>query len=315
MNAKIKKETDDGLGVTVYDNNGVEHKIGVCFTGEIDGHLQDGYADIGANRTDEESEHIKQARRYAKYYVSRERGYQTLEPRKHPEWLAVVASVISQLPIDIFESQFGDYYQQLRSHVETDVSRVIDIPDDDIAGLISYRQNIHLNIELEALLGESKTQSLVDSLSESTDVDTMVSELYAVLEDVVISPDALTVKGVSDIGALYQGRREDVEIEAADQYAAPADARLELCPTKIDDEDYLPLEGFQLLVVHHLLCQARDYYVEMGLEPPKSLRVLGLGTYRQTVRNEHLSMYEPVHATTSPVDGYRLPGIGTHLEQ
>lgn len=314
MDAIITGESER-IGLSVIDNNDVEHLIEIDENGEIKYHEQDGYPDTGANRTNEESEHIKQARRYAKYYVSRERGHQTIEPREHPEWLAVVASVISQLSTDDFEAQFGDYYQQLRSHVETDVSRVIEIPDGDIAGLISYRQNIHLNIELETVLGESEAQSLADSLSENTDVEAMVSELYAALEDVVISPDALTVEGVSDIGALYQGRREDVVIEPADQYPTPADARLELSPTKIDDGGYLPLEGFQLLVVHHLLCQARDYYLGMGLEPPESLRVLGLGTYRQTVRNEHLSMYKPVHATTSPVDGYRLPGIGTHLEQ
>ena len=315
MDGQLTGETDELVGVSVIDNNDVEHVLDVKKSdGEITGHTQDDYANTGANRTDEESEHIKQARRYAKYYVSQKQGYDTLEPRKHPEWLVVVASVVSRLSIEKFESHFGEYYQQLRSHVEADVSRVIEIPDDEIAGLISYRQNIHLNLDVETVLGESGAQSLVDSLEASTDIEAMVGKIHEALDKVVISPEALTVAGVSDIGVRYQGRSEDVEIEATDLTPSPADARLELFPTEISGGGYLPVEGFQLLVVHHLLCQARDYYLGMGLNPPESLRVLGLGTYRQTIRNEHLSMYDPVHSTVSPVDGYRLPEVGTHLK-
>ncbi len=41
MNAEIKKETDDGFGILVVDNENVDHKVGVCYDGDIDGHLQD----------------------------------------------------------------------------------------------------------------------------------------------------------------------------------------------------------------------------------------------------------------------------------
>lgn len=316
MDGQITGETDELVGVSIIDNNGVEHVIDVNKeNGEFKGHSQDSYADKGRNRTNEESEHIKQARRYARYYVHEERGYDTIAPREHPEWLAVVASVIAQQPREEFESQFHDYYQQLRSHVDDDLAPVIELPESEIAGLRSYRLNVHLNIELDAVLGAHEAASLTETISETEDVETMATEIYEALAGVVVEPTALDVAGVSELGALYQGPTEDVEIETEDPHPGPADARLEISPTKASslDSDYLPIEGFQLLVVHHLLCQARDYYLGMGLEPPESLRVLGLGTYRQTVRNEHLNMYDPVHSTTEPVEGYSLPGFGTHL--
>ncbi|MCF2208637.1 hypothetical protein KVP02_13425, partial [Halobacterium salinarum] len=189
--------------------------------------------------------------------------YDTIAPRKHPEWLAVVASVIAQQPIEEFDSRFGQYYQQLRSHVDDDVLPVIELPDDEIAGLRSYRLNVHLNIDLDTVLDEQKAASLTDTISETNDVETMATEIYDALAGVVVEPAALGVAGVSELGALYQGRAEDVEITPEDPHSGPADARLELSPTKAShlDSEYLPIEGFQLLVVHHLLCQARDYYL------------------------------------------------------
>ncbi|PYZ02522.1 hypothetical protein C8039_18400, partial [Halogeometricum sp. wsp3] len=51
------------------------HGIHVGFDGEVTYHEQDGYPDDPDKRTSEENEHVNQARRYAKYYVFAQRGY------------------------------------------------------------------------------------------------------------------------------------------------------------------------------------------------------------------------------------------------
>jgi len=314
MRATIEKETNKGYGVSVYDNNGIKHKIGVLYDGEINGHLQDEYPDKVADRTDAENEYTAQARRYARYYVYREEGYQTVAPSKNPEVLTVVALAIAQLSPEEFEHHFGEYYQQFRSTVEDDVKPVVEVPESDVAGLTVYRQNVYLDVSLTDVLDSETAQSLADSLEQSDNTDAALDAIADALEGNVVEPSALRIGGVSEVGALYQTATGEETIDADDLHAGPPDARLELSPIDAPWEEYLPVEGFQLLVVHHLLCQVRDCYLSMGLEPPESVRVLGLGQYRQTVRNEHLDMYDPVHHTDTPVDGYRLPELGPHLD-
>ena len=65
MDAKIIDKDERGYGIEVTDNNSVDHTISVGFDGEIQGHGQDGYADDPNSRTNDENEHVNQARRYA----------------------------------------------------------------------------------------------------------------------------------------------------------------------------------------------------------------------------------------------------------
>ncbi|MCL9812050.1 hypothetical protein [Natranaeroarchaeum aerophilus] len=311
------RTTDQGetrIGIRVVDNNGAEHGIEMDTHGEIYIHQCDAYADKAADRTPQENEYNEQARRYAKYYVFRERGYPTIEPRQLPEWLVVVASAVAQLSPRVFEVHFGDYHQQLRSVVEPDVDPIVDVPEDDVAGLRVYLLNVHLDIDFEERLDEETLAELTRTVDSTADPDAVIQEIADALSGRPLDPDQLSIAGVSDVGVLYQGQTKEIEQEGDDPHPGPADARLELSPTGTPGEQYLSTEEFQILVVHHLLCQARDCYLQMGLEPPEPLRVLGLGRYRQTVRNEHLEMYEPVHGTTEAIEGYSLPEIGSHLE-
>lgn len=315
MDATIDGEDGDNLKIFVTDNSGVEHSITFeTSTGEIVYHGQDDYEDKAAKRTDAANERVKQARRYARYHVFRERGYPTLDPGELPEWSVVVAAAIAQLPAEEFESYFGAYHRQLRSAVETDVEPVVEVPADDVAGLRVFLLNVHLGVDLQERLDADALASLTAALESGDDPDAVIDAIADQLDGLQLGRDALSIAGVSEVGVLYQGASGEVEREGDDPHPGPADARLELSPTRTPDGGYLSLEGFQVLLVHHLLCQARDRYLAMGMEPPESLRVLGLGTYRQTVRNEHLECYEPVHATTEPVEGYTLPEVGTHLE-
>lgn len=313
MDAIITGESER-VGLSVIDNNDVEHLIEMNESGEIKYHEQDGYSDVPSDRTEEENEHVKQARRYARYHVFGERGYATVELAELPEWQVVVATAISQLDLESFEEHFGLYYQQLRAVVEGDVEPVVDVPEDDVAGLRVYLLNVHLGLDAESVLDDELLSTIERALATDADLGELIETVAEQLGGVQLGPDALSIAGVSDLGVLYQGATREVEQPGEDPHPGPADARLELSPTEVPGDGYLPLDGFQVLLVHHLLCQARDCYLQMGQEPPEGLRVLGLGKYRQTVRNEYLDLYPPVHSTTEPVEDYRLPEVGTHVD-
>lgn len=307
MNAKIVGADESSIGVTVFDNADVEHQIEMRLDGEIYSHHQDGYPDDPSNRTNEANEHVEQARRYAKYTVFRARGHPTVDPRTVPEWVAVVAMTVARLSPEAFQTQFGGYYRQFRSTVEADVEPVVTVPDSAVDGLRSFRQHVHLSLSLADAFEESQATALRDALRADGDPETVAANVATHLDSTVVDPDAITVTATSDIGVLYQGRTDETVIDIDDPVSDPPDARLELAPMNLPWEAYLPPEGFQFLVSYHLLCQVRDCYLRLGLEPPAGVRLLGMGTYRQTVRNEHLDMYEPVHYTDATIPGYSLP--------
>lgn len=313
MRAGVVGEDDERVALSVVDANDVAHHVEMGFEGDIEYHSQEGYPDKVADRTDAENEYTAQVRRYARYYIYREKGYRTVEPRTNPDVLSVVAVAIARRSPAAFEAQFGDYYQQFRSTVEDDVDPVVTVSADAGTGLTVYRQNVYLDVPVTDRLDAETARALGDARHRPGDTDETLDALSDVVDGEVAAPSTPRIDGVSGIGALYQTATGDETIAADDPHSGPPDARLELSPVDPEWEEYLSVEEFQLLVVHHLLCQIRDCYLRMGMEPPEGVRILGLGSYRQTVRNEHVDIYDPVHYTDSPVDGYRLPGLGTHL--
>lgn len=313
MKAAITGETDGLIGVNIRDNNDAEHVMDVRKEdGEIPAHKQDGYPDDPAERTDAENEAVGQSRRYARYYVLRERSYPTVEPWATPEGPAVAAAVIASLDTESFRHHFGDYYRQFQGTVESDVDPVVQPPDAD--GLVAYRQHVHLDVDLAELLGEPAARSLLEDVQEVPDPLAIAERIRDAFDHAVVAPEDLTIADTSEIGVVYQTLIGEGEREAVDHHPGSPAARLELSPIDAPWEGYLPVEGFQTLLIHHLLCQARDRHLEMGLEPPAGLRILGVGTFRQTVRNEHLELYEPVHYTDAEVEGYALPELGPEVE-
>jgi len=153
MKAEIKKETDDGFGLLVIDNNNVEHKIGVCYDGEIDGHLQDGYPDEATKRTIDENAHVDQARRRARYHVYQETEYNPFPVESNLPRIKRVKEGIDELSPEEFESYFADAYDQVLSlhpTVKPPVSRPASVPPGNY---ILYLIDVYLNEndEIEAV--------------------------------------------------------------------------------------------------------------------------------------------------------------------
>lgn len=291
MQAEIKKETDDGYGVLVIDNNNAEHKIGVCFDGAIDGHLCDSYADDPANRSTGENVYNEQAREFAKYYVYRERGYETLDPQRNPDRIAAAMLAVSGLSTRQFEQYFGDTYQQLLSH-QDDATPLLEIPSSVDRDLLRAGQDIYLSDdgefadgledltqmdtydELEAAAGQDADSISLDELHDVlTDLDVDLSETAEYVGDALVE----TTGPVAIRWEISQDR-DETRTAGAD-HTIPA-REPDVRPDMIAEMFVLnSVEDFQEALAHHLRCQVRDCYVEMGVAPPELFRVTGPGFY------------------------------------
>ena len=305
MDGKIKKQTDDGFELLVTDNNGAEHKIGVSHTGRIDGHLCDAYADKARHRTPDENEYNEQARRYAKYYVYKERGYDTVEHTENPEYVNAVREAIHDLSDAEFEQYFGPLHQQLRSH-HTSAQRLVDIPAGAQAedGIV-YEQDVYLGIDLEdsgisdtaeaiaasqGLDFEAATSASVTDVSER-DLDAWESVGEQLLEALDPADVPLSIAAVSGIHVGYPNAAGEHEVQQAkDPLDRPADARIELLPA-----DPGSLAEFREYLDHHLRCQVRDCFAGMGLLPPEPFQTVGFGKFIYARRYDHYDLYPRFH--------------------
>ncbi|QCW03632.1 hypothetical protein [Natrinema pallidum] len=331
MDGMITGENDELIGLSILDNNCVEHLIEIRFDGQISGHQCDKYADKASNRTPEENELNEQARRFAQYYVYCERGYDTVTPRRiHPERINAVRVAVASLSEAEFERYFGDLYRQLRSYDDSAVNRAIDIPDEATsADSLLYRKHVYLGLNpLETELGAEAdaiaarhgldlAADRLDSMSpedisdaELDDWRAATAELGALAEtaDIDLS-EGLQLAGVSSLRAVYlDDSGEEHVTDADDPFDRQPDAWIEL---PVMDPGSLP--EFQAYINHNLACQVRDFFVRMGLEPPEPFRILGYGDFEAAEQYTRLDLYpnyvDP-HEETAFADGYTGSNAG-----
>jgi len=112
MNGEIIGEDEEDIGTKVTDNNNIVHQIEMHKNdGKIYAHGQNGYPDKADERTPEGNEHVNQARRYARYYVNNERGYETFQWDENVPRIKAVGEAIEALSTDEFEAYFGEFHE------------------------------------------------------------------------------------------------------------------------------------------------------------------------------------------------------------
>ncbi|WP_253736710.1 hypothetical protein [Halohasta salina] len=288
-------------------------------TGDILYHQCEAYADDASKRTAEDNEHNNQARRYTRYYVFAERGYEAVDHTDNPAYIEAVRQAIDSLSPAEFEQFFGALHTQIRSHHDP-VDRPVELPSAvrKPNGVV-YEQDIYLGLDLSETSITDRARELATaygiSLEDNTEVRP-VSELSDAdldrwqsfsddfHEDPGVDPrdTDLTVSAVSGIHVGYPNRQGRHEVAAADDpFDRQADTRLELLP-------YAPasLAAFRGFLDYHLRCQIRDCFVKMGVVPPEPYRRLGFGKFREARRYDRFSMYPELHTR----DGDHTPLIG-----
>lgn len=306
MNAEIKKTTSDGFGLLVVDNDGVEHKIGVYYDGEINGHRQNGYPDLAVDRTDEENERVAQARRFAKYYVFVKEGHDTVPAPENPVRIDAVRRAINEMDIEEFKTHFGDLYQQFDYEEGTGISPAMTPPPEATDPTI-YSQNIYLGIDpLETDLGtelaEAHNLDISKSASEIDLTDVSSHELdnwgeFAgefTARAIDESIDLSNATYIDQSSELYVKYPHGGELVAADDHLAPA-AREPDTVIELFSIDPKNIEYFKSFMDHYLRCQIRDSFVEMGVHPPEEFRVLGMGRFMAMRGYDYIDFYPAFH--------------------
>lgn len=296
MDGLITGENDERIGLSVIDNNDVEHVIEMEFDGEIKYHDQDVYPFEPNERTATENEHINQARRFAKYWVYRKRGYETLEPRKNPDRLLAAVVAIAPLTPEATEEYFGDLYHHFQSAYGEGDSPV-EMPDGVAPRDAFYQQEIYLGLG-DGQLGVAAATALsdpalmnqigfsVDVGGERPDGAEFVPKFHEIIAEAVDRDpesmpslrEGLLLDAVSDVHVQHEsaGRRTTVHGDRPDLDRKP-DARLETYPFEPGS-----ITDFQIRMAKHLVCQVRDCYLTMGIAPPEPYRIQGYGFRKAT---------------------------------
>lgn len=315
MDAIITGESER-IGLSVIDNNDIEHLIEMNNSGVIEYHEQEGYPDDPAGRTVPEHEHVNQTRRFAQFYVYRERGYDTVEPTRNPDRIATAATAIANLPADRLDAWFGDSYRQIRS-ARGQESPVVDVSDTPLTTRVE--QDVYLGLdEADAtnVVEQLATDGVLDALQTAADSATtgggLVNRLQSVFtEERVDVEESATVFGESVIEAVgplavrWSEAGTEREVVAEAEQPVPdrqPDVRTQLFSRAYEFED---LEAFRQSLVHHLLCQVRDCYVTMGIAPPADVRLQGPGFYEVIGWYDNHDVYRDYHEPDAAIDDWQ----------
>lgn len=332
MKPKITGENEERVGLSVIDTNDVEHLIEMEFDGEIKYHEQDGYPDDPSKRTDRGNEMVNQARKYARWHVYRERGYDTLGAR-NPDRIAATLLTVYGLYEGELEARFGPLYRQIRSVFDAGVQDPVDLEpgvEDDLA--VVYMQDVELGVELDGIRGLA--EEYADEIGEIATGMTAPLDSFptptTTLGDLLGVGTGATDRGETGEGAAdpddTEGEEVDVTVpeygidvtsnlyykhyprnadprtvrDGPDPDRSP-DARIELLPTPVPS-----YELFHRILVRHLTCQLRDVYLGAGVDPPDPFRVVGPGFHDYLSKYHRYELYHEYHNPLADVPGYRL---------
>ncbi|MBZ6494847.1 hypothetical protein [Natrinema longum] len=304
MDGLITGENDERVGLSVIDNDDVEHVIELEFDGEIKYHESD-YPEP-KQATDEQEERINQACRFAQYYVFVERGYDTVPASENPVRIDAVRQAINEMDSAEFEDLFGDLYQQLEFEEGSGTSPAMTVPSGATDPCI-YCKNIYLGIDpLETDLGtQLASKHDLDVTKSAAEIDLadvseheleswgeFSGEFAAQAADSGLNlSDAAYIDETSDLYVKYP---DGAQLAVVDDHLAPAardpDTVIELLP--IDPQD---LEYFKSFMDHYLRCQIRDSFVEMGVHPPEEFQVIGMGRFMAARGYDYIDFYPELH--------------------
>ncbi|THE64837.1 hypothetical protein D8Y22_10725 [Salinadaptatus halalkaliphilus] len=332
MDAIITGESER-VGLSVIDNNDVEHLIEMDESGAVKYHEQDGYPDDPSKRTQEEHEWVNQTRRFAKFYVYRQRGYETVDPLSNPDRIATAAMAIANHPEDTFEDYFGEFYQQMR-HDAGEASPVVEVPDLPPVTVPRVEQDIYLGLDetdtatlLEELIADGTLEAVIRTVEQATDSGGLVSRIqqaFASDEEIDTSSVAETfsegiIEAIGPVTIRWANGDRDEAVTDESDGAVPnrhPDARPQMFGRAYQFDD---LEDFRHSLVRHLCCQVRDCYITMGIAPPEDVRIQGPGFYDHIGWYSNHDFYQDYHdpqATITdwqeqhtPDDAYDLSGL------
>jgi len=306
LDARIEGEDEEYVKIYVTDNLGSEHDLTIeKEAGDIAYHQCEDYANKAKDRTPNENEHNEQVRRYAKYYLYQNRGYDAVKHTENPDYVNAVREAIGALSDEEFEEYFSPIYQQLQSHYDEATEQVVEIPAESQSDeSLIYELDIYLEdntTEFANQYGLKFDQESFQSVTDLTRQDligwkTADQPPIKRTDDDSATPEISAVSGIHVGYATAAGEHKTKR--GTDPLEHEPDATIELPPEYLGDFD-----GFRVYLDHHLRCHVRDCFVGMGLVPPEQFQVIGFGTLDYAQRYDYYDLYLPFCDHEQRADG------------
>jgi hypothetical protein len=302
MKATIEGEDDEYLKIYVTDNAGAEHDLTIeKASGEIVFHQCDSHGDKPQNRTPNENEQNEQARRYAQWYVYRERGYDTVPASDNPDRIFAVILALIDVASPEFDQLFEDLKRQLRSHFD---GSTVQLPFENVDPdeFLVYQQDIYVQpdpTELRRKSGQTLMSKFERQLDDSASLGMGVAEL--ITDETVGELMDFQIEAVSGLHYLYNDGYGNEQRHRGDTpLSREPDARLDILP-----QDPAQFESFRLFLIAHLGYQIRDCYLSMGLTPPETFQAQGVGKYQSLLRQKFTDIYEDYYDTDATIESWQ----------
>ncbi|PSQ15826.1 hypothetical protein BRD00_12475 [Halobacteriales archaeon QS_8_69_26] len=134
MHATIARAADGRTEVTVTDNRLREHRIALSADRTVESHACEDVSSDPGKRTALEGASLVQARRYARYHVTRQRGVDALHWDEDPRTAATTLVAVQGTTTDLLHELFDDYYREVTGRDPWEADRSDDNPESDQSG-------------------------------------------------------------------------------------------------------------------------------------------------------------------------------------
>jgi hypothetical protein len=135
------------------------------------------------HRSRVESEHINQSRRYARYVVYDERGYNVFPWDENLPRIKDVHEAIRALSEEEFEQHFGEFYEAVSGSVDVDTGTSV----SDVVSSIRRETDVYY---IDVFLDETGAIETTSDVSEHTGFDDIIQTLETPPEEFDRLPDA-----------------------------------------------------------------------------------------------------------------------------
>jgi len=246
MKAEIIGIKEGVIGVEVIDPNGNSHLVDLAVDNEEenDYHGQDVYPHSSSERTEEQERLMNQVFARARFEAHTQTEYEILRDGWDPRQLRRGIDALENMPAEEFDEAFREYYH--------------------------------------ALINPEKTKEEYDITKDSVEFPDE-PQVSLIMKGFCIDESNKVVNVLSDFCIYYSN--EDAEMNyTTGTFASCSDNLTQITPMippfkepPDDDDDFVYPEDFRGFMIHNLICQIRDVYLNMGENPPEQYNIQGFG--------------------------------------
>ncbi|ELY94903.1 hypothetical protein C482_17558 [Natrialba chahannaoensis JCM 10990] len=244
MKAEIIGTEDGIIGVKVIDPRGNQHLVEIDVEDEDteDLHAQESYPLDASERTQEQERIMNQVAARARFEAHTQTKYEILRDGWDPHQLRRGIDALENLPSEKFDEAFREYYH--------------------------------------ALINPEKTKEKYGIIEGSVEFPGK-PQIVLIMKGFCINEDNEVVNVLPGLFVYYSNEHAEKNYTTGTS-ASCSDSLTQITPMvppfkDPPDDDFVYPEDFRGFMIHNLICQIRDIYLNMGEDPPEQYDIQGFG--------------------------------------